>query len=95
MRERRRKATEQVTPTRILGRVTRLKVGCAGLVRCVVFFGPLSSFVENPATVRPGESVEVMVHPGHPGYTEETELLYSDWWEEMPFQVTFISYLAL
>ena len=36
-----------------------------------------------------------MVHPGHPGYTEETELLYSDWWEEMPFQVTFISYLAL
>jgi len=67
----------------------------SGSVRMTDHFGPLSSFVENPGTGRPGESVEVMVHPGHPNYAEETELLHSDWWNGMPFEVTLIPYFAL
>jgi glycosyltransferase involved in cell wall biosynthesis/predicted glycoside hydrolase/deacetylase ChbG (UPF0249 family) len=37
-------------------------------------------------------TVELMVHPGHPGYAEETRLLDSDWQESLPFPVRIISY---
>jgi predicted glycoside hydrolase/deacetylase ChbG (UPF0249 family) len=38
------------------------------------------------------ESVEVMVHPGHPQYQHETKLLHSDWWRELPFMIELINY---
>lgn len=38
------------------------------------------------------ESVEIMVHPGHPQYQDETQLLHSEWQREIPFEIAMISY---
>ena len=38
------------------------------------------------------QTVELMVHPGHPGYAEETRLLDSEWQESLPFPVRLVSY---
>jgi len=37
-------------------------------------------------------SVEVMVHPGHQSFAQETKLLRSNWQDEIPFPVRLISY---
>jgi predicted glycoside hydrolase/deacetylase ChbG (UPF0249 family) len=37
-------------------------------------------------------SVELMVHPGGPGYREETDLLMTPWRECLPFQITLIDF---
>ena len=38
------------------------------------------------------ESIELMVHPGHCYYEEETQLLYTDWQKTIPFSTELISY---
>ncbi len=38
------------------------------------------------------DSVEVMVHPGHQCFEQETQLLYTDWQKVLPFRVELISY---
>jgi predicted glycoside hydrolase/deacetylase ChbG (UPF0249 family) len=38
------------------------------------------------------ESIELMCHPGHPGFERETRLLESDWTASLPFPVELISY---
>jgi predicted glycoside hydrolase/deacetylase ChbG (UPF0249 family) len=40
-------------------------------------------------------SVELMVHPGHPGYDEETRMLSGEWWKALPFEIQLISYKDL
>jgi predicted glycoside hydrolase/deacetylase ChbG (UPF0249 family) len=40
-------------------------------------------------------SVELMVHPGHPDFEEETWLLSGEWWKALPFEIQTISYLEL
>lgn len=47
------------------------------------------------ASAPPFRTVELMVHPGHPRYEEETRLLSGDWWKALPFEIQFISYLEL
>jgi hypothetical protein len=37
-------------------------------------------------------SVELMVHPGNPGFDEETRLLSTDWKNRLPFSTTIINY---
>uniref|UniRef100_A0A7C5EQP9 ChbG/HpnK family deacetylase n=1 Tax=Desulfobacca acetoxidans TaxID=60893 RepID=A0A7C5EQP9_9BACT len=43
----------------------------------------------------PYHTLEVMVHPGHANYAEETALLESPWRETLPFPVELISYQEL
>lgn len=38
------------------------------------------------------ESVELMVHPGHPLFQEDARLLVSGWQKEMPFKTQLITY---
>lgn len=38
------------------------------------------------------DSIELMVHPGHPFFEEETQLLYTDWQNVLPFSAELISY---
>lgn len=38
------------------------------------------------------DSIELMVHPGHTHYEEETRLLYTDWQKTLPFSTELISY---
>jgi predicted glycoside hydrolase/deacetylase ChbG (UPF0249 family) len=47
-----------------------------------------------PSTPRM-RSVELMVHPGHPDYEEETRLLSGEWWKALPFEIQTISYHEL
>ena len=41
------------------------------------------------------DSMELMVHPGHPDFEEETQLLKSDWQREFGIQAQLISYWDL
>jgi chitin disaccharide deacetylase len=38
------------------------------------------------------DSIELMVHPGHMHFEEETQLLYTDWQKIVPFSTELISY---
>ena len=38
------------------------------------------------------DSIELMVHPGHIHFEEETQLLYTDWQKTLPFSTELISY---
>lgn len=38
------------------------------------------------------KTIELMVHPGSEAYTEETELLYKNWEDNLPFKIKLISY---
>ena len=38
------------------------------------------------------DSIELMVHPGHMPFEEETQLLYTDWQKMVPFSTELISY---
>lgn len=40
-------------------------------------------------------TIELMCHPGQPYSTKETELLYSDWAKQVPFEIELISYKEL
>ena len=40
-------------------------------------------------------SVELMVHPGHPGFEAETKALAAPWTDRMPFPVHLINYFDL
>ena len=44
---------------------------------------------------RPYPSLEVMVHPGHPNFFNETKLLQGTWRESLAFPVELISYCDL
>ncbi len=46
-------------------------------------------------SVLPYDSIELMTHPGHMQYEEETALLYQDWEKEIMFPVQLISYQGL
>lgn len=37
-------------------------------------------------------SVELMAHPGHPAFQEESQLLASSWWKRLPCNTQLISY---
>jgi predicted glycoside hydrolase/deacetylase ChbG (UPF0249 family) len=41
------------------------------------------------------DSIELMVHPGHLHFEEETQLLYTDWQKIVPFSTELISYRDL
>ena len=45
--------------------------------------------------ILPYESVELMVHPGHSQFQEETRLLLSNWQDAIVFPITLISYAEL
>ena len=38
------------------------------------------------------DSIELMVHPGHMHFEEETQLLCTDWQKTVPFSTELISY---
>jgi predicted glycoside hydrolase/deacetylase ChbG (UPF0249 family) len=46
-------------------------------------------------SMSPVRSVELMVHPGHPDFEEETRLLAGEWWKDLPFEIQTISYNEL
>lgn len=46
-------------------------------------------------SVRQDATIELMVHPGLPAYSEETELLHSDWWHSQICENSLISYEEL
>jgi predicted glycoside hydrolase/deacetylase ChbG (UPF0249 family) len=56
-------------------------------------FTSLEVFLQK-ATVLPPRfrSVELMVHPSHPDFEEETRLLSGEWWKALPFEIQTISY---
>lgn len=60
-------------------------------------FTSLMAFLDPAAhrAVRPGESVEVMVHPGHPACTEESTRLFDPWEDWLPWPVRRICYRDL
>ena len=65
---------------------TRTTEGCASL----------KNFLRTAASSAPRlRSVELMVHPGHPDYEEETLLLSGEWWKALPFEIQTISYHEL
>jgi predicted glycoside hydrolase/deacetylase ChbG (UPF0249 family) len=57
-------------------------------------FTSLGAFISPAAHggIRPGQTVEVMVHPGHPACTDETGLLLGPWQDALPWPVEFVSY---
>ena len=62
--------------------------------RCVDVVTDLRSYVDRPAG-KPGQWVELMVHPGSDDHREEEELLRAEWWTSLPFQVEFGTYAEL
>jgi predicted glycoside hydrolase/deacetylase ChbG (UPF0249 family) len=56
-------------------------------------FAPFKVFLQR-ATASPlrMRSVEVMLHPGHPKFIEETRLVYGEWWKALPFEIQTVSY---
>jgi chitin disaccharide deacetylase len=58
------------------------------------YFMPFEWFIHNMAEGKVPTSgvAELMVHPGHPHYIEETQLLRSDWRSRMPCAIDLISY---
>ena len=60
-------------------------------------FTSLAAFLAPSAhrDVRPGEAVELMVHPGHPACTEETARLFDPWEQDLPWPVRRICYRDL
>ena len=59
-------------------------------------FSSLTDFVEVASSrVLSFKSVEVMVHPGHPDYAEETSLLHTNWRERILLPIELISYEEL
>ncbi|MGE0392376.1 MAG: carbohydrate deacetylase [Vicinamibacterales bacterium] len=44
------------------------------------------------ADVPPARSIEVMVHPGHPGFADENAALEQEWWRRFRYGVEFVSY---
>lgn len=44
------------------------------------------------ADVPPARSIEVMVHPGHHGFVDETAILEQEWWRRFAYGVAFVSY---
>lgn len=56
-------------------------------------FSSLADFVEvASARVLAHNSVEVMVHPGHADFAEETSLLHTNWRERILLPTELISY---
>lgn len=58
------------------------------------FFGDLAGFYTNVARLD-GAVVEIMMHPGHPGFTGETQTLSDDWRSQIDADIELISYDAL
>jgi hypothetical protein len=59
-------------------------------------FASLKHFLRTAAESAPRlRSVELMVHPGHQNYEEETALLSGEWWKALPFEIQTISYQEL
>mgnify|MGYP001193208282 FL=1 len=59
-------------------------------------FTSLADFVEVASTkILPFKSVELMVHPGHSDFTEETNLLHSNWQSKVLARMDFVSYESL
>ena len=55
-------------------------------------FTALRAFLRQPSLARPGEVLELMVHPGHPLCAAENEQLAGDWPSSLPFPARLISY---
>ncbi len=59
-------------------------------------FTDLATFLKAPEQIRrKHRSLELMVHPGHPGFAAETAALQTPWTEALPFAVQLISYREL
>jgi len=59
-------------------------------------FSEMSTFYRIARQIRPAyRTVELMVHPGAPDNEAETELLYSDWNQELQMPVDLINYEQL
>jgi chitin disaccharide deacetylase len=71
---------------------TALRTFCA--VRTSDYFGDMAAFHSNAAHLD-GAVVEIMTHPGHPGYAEETKLIDSDWRSKIDANIEMIGYRAL
>jgi predicted glycoside hydrolase/deacetylase ChbG (UPF0249 family) len=55
-------------------------------------FTALRAFLRQPSLARPGEVLELMVHPGHPLCVAENEQLAGDWLRHLPFPTKLVSY---
>jgi predicted glycoside hydrolase/deacetylase ChbG (UPF0249 family) len=62
--------------------------------RTATRFTDLATLVAAPVA-EPNATVEVMVHPGHPGYVEENAILSGDWRGNYPLPTELISYDGL
>jgi predicted glycoside hydrolase/deacetylase ChbG (UPF0249 family) len=91
----RRYAADRVT--RAKRRIQNAVLRCLPETRTPDHFTSLAAFVDPVAHggVHPGESVEVMVHPGHPACSEENALLATPWEQTLPWPVRRICYRDL
>ncbi len=56
-------------------------------------FGQFATFLQaSPQHLACYRSLELMVHPGHPRFASETEVLSRSWEEGLPFPITLINY---
>ena len=59
-------------------------------------FASLKTFLgASPGTYGKFCSVELVVHPGHPSFDEETRLLHGTWWNGLPVKIDHINYKHL
>ena len=57
------------------------------------YFSDLASFVKTEDfAVYEDKTIELMVHPGAKSFQAETDICYSDWWEDLNIEPEFISY---
>ncbi len=69
---------------------------CRRATRTTCGFTEFGTFLKVARSGRaPWPTVEVMVHPGHPKFTEETASLQTPWIDQMPFEVELINYHTL
>lgn len=56
-------------------------------------FTDLETFIGGmPSDRPPGRTLELMVHPGNPGFAAETAALEQEWWRRFNYAISFISY---
>lgn len=67
-----------------------------GITKTTAGFTSLETFCD-VATELPNkhETIELMVHPGNPGFASETAILSKPWEEQLPSPVRFVSYLDI
>jgi chitin disaccharide deacetylase len=79
--------------------LAKKRVWNAGLRRICIgrtcdYFGDIRSVLTGVGRFN-GSTIEIMTHPGHPSYSEENEIIRSDWRASLDAKVEFVNYDAL